>query len=245
MIKYAATTDRGIRDANEDRVLVAGVILDKGDVDGMAKSCLLAVVCDGVGGEAFGAKAAQLAVETISKFPHITTHDEALDAVEKINAAILTAQGKDEAHSRMACTVAGISVYEDNVVIFNVGDSKVYRFRTPYIAQLSVDHTYAKEAMEAGVISDINQLTKKNQHRITRCMGEKEAWKPDIHQSQFREGDIYLLCSDGLSDVVDEEELEKILFQSASPETKCKQLLALAMTLNSQDNISIIILEAH
>jgi protein phosphatase len=139
--------------------------------------------------------------------------------------------------------LAGISVSEDKVVIFNVGDSKVYRFREPYIAQISVDHTYAKEAMQVGIISGKEQLTEKNQHRITRCIGEKTEWKPDIYEGQTRKGDIYLLCSDGLSDVVNEDELEKSLSQSVSPETKCRQLLAMATNLNSQDNISIVVLE--
>jgi protein phosphatase len=243
MFRYSAITDKGIRSSNEDRVLVSDVILGTGYIDGMAESCLLAVVCDGVGGESFGAEAAQLAVETISKLPQIKTHDEAIDAVEKVNTAVLTAQRKDEAHSRMSCTLAGISVMEDNVVIFNVGDSKVYRFREPYIAQISVDHTFAKEAMQIGMVSDKSQLTESNQHRITRCIGEEIEWTPDVYKGKHRKGDIYLLCSDGLSDVVNEDELEKVLSQSVSPETKCRQLLSLATMFNSRDNISIIILE--
>ena len=243
MIQYAAITDKGTLNENEDRVLVADIILDKGIAEGTAESCLLAVVCDGVGGEAFGAEAAELTAYTISKLPQIKTSNAAVDSVSKINDCILSAQIKDNAHSRMACTLAGISVFEENVVIFNVGDSKVYRFRAPYIAQLSVDHTYAKEAMQIGMISDKNQLTEQNQHRITRCIGEKVEWKPDIYEGQARQGDIFLLCSDGLSDVISEDELEKVLSKSASPETKCHQLLALATNLNSQDNISIIVLE--
>jgi protein phosphatase len=243
MIRYAAVTDKGIREGNDDRILVDCAILGSGSKAGDKDDAILAAVFDGVGGEAFGAEAAQQAAEALSSVSSISAKDDAVHAAERANAAVLAAQAQDDAHSRMACTLAGIFVDGDRVVIFNVGDSKVYRFREPYIALLSVDHTYAKAALQLGLVKDKGELTEKNQHRITRCLGDETEWKPDVYEGKSRTGDVYLLCSDGLSDVVDDDVMEKILSQAASLETKCKQLLTLAGQLGSQDNISIIIVE--
>lgn len=245
MIRYAAITDRGIREVNEDRVLISGTILDLSKKQGEVDDSILAVICDGVGGEAFGEKAAQLAVQTILEHPQICSSDEAKDITRQMNEAILVSQKKDVAHSNMACTLAAISIFDNKAIIFNVGDSKIYRFRTPYIAQLSVNHTYAKYALTLGLIANESELSEKNRHRITRYLGTETEWQPDIYEGEIRKRDIYLLCSDGLSDVVDDDIFEKILAQSALPETKCSQLLALALKLGSQDNISIIILEVE
>ena len=246
MINYAAVTNTGIREHNEDRILLDGAVLAAGEKQGSSEETLFATVCDGVGGEAFGEEAAQIAAEIISAQPPILSEQDALNAVQQANEAILSAQAVDSAHSRMASTVAGIAIQGSDIVVFNVGDSKVYRYRAPYIAQLSVDHTYAKEVVQYGLVVSADALTEGERHRITRCLGDSNAWQPAIVEGKDRvfPGDIYLLCSDGLSDVVTEDTMEAILAQEASLETKCSQLLALALRQGSQDNISIILVEA-
>jgi serine/threonine protein phosphatase PrpC len=107
LIYYAAATDKGVRANNEDRVLVADVVLDSDDIEGMAENRLLAVVCDGVGGEAFGAVAAELAINAILNMSQINTSEAVFEAVRGINEIILSAQRKN-GRNRMACTIAGM-----------------------------------------------------------------------------------------------------------------------------------------
>jgi protein phosphatase len=111
--------------------------------------------------------------------------------------------------------------------------------------QLSVDHTTFQEALNLGLVDDKNADSGKDRHTITRCVGDKDLCQPSIQNGENRifDGDMFLICSDGLSDVVSIDEMEKVLSEPAEVLNKCKSLLELAIKNCSQDNISIILLE--
>ena len=245
MIRYAAVTDIGVCDKNDDRILVDGSILSSGYVNGTVDTSILAVLCDGVGGYQHGDEAANITVKVFTALADIpVTQDIINSTINEANNIVVAKQKTDISYRKMATTIAGIFIQNYDYMIFNIGDSKIYRYRNPYLLQLSVDHTSHQEALNLGLIDAID-MENKNNHAITRCIGSDKFCQPNIQTGINRiiNSDIFLICSDGLSDVVNIEVLEDTLSQPINLSRKCKMLLELANENKSLDNISIILLE--
>ena len=241
MIKYFAITDMGICDKNDDRITINGKIISSGMIDGKNDKSVLATVCDGVGGNPCGDEAAEitseifssLAVESLSQIEIETTLADA-------NKAVMKKQASDADHKNMATTIAGIYINENDIISFNVGDSKIFRFRNPYLMQLSADHTSAQQSAELGM-----NISENSRNTITCYIGDEYRCRPSIVVGENRvfQGDVYLICSDGLSDVVSNEEIVREISEPSELSVKCENLLNLALTNGSQDNISVILME--
>lgn len=241
MYKISCIVEEGIGcKGNDDRALVNRHVVPCGYYEENSNS-VLAVVCDGVGGEAYGDVAAEIAVTNFSKLPDDEITSELISkAIETSNSLILEAQGKNRAQSRMASTIAGIYLDDKGFIAFNVGDSRVIRYRKPYIAQLSTDHTLVEDLKELGLEPKPGQ-----EHVITRYLGGRTA-TPYIAdgQGQVISGDIFIICSDGISDVITDIEFEDILSGFHSAEELCRQLIEVAISRSSKDNMSVIIIES-
>ena len=238
MIRFSCVVDAGIGGhKNDDRALVCRHIISNGFYEETVEIAL-AVVCDGVGGEAYGGEAAEIAV---AHFSAILEQDFTVDSIRSsindINSVIIWTQKMDPEHARMATTIAGLFLNGDDYIVFNVGDSKVYRYRPPYIAQLSTDHSLVQDLKELGIDPKPGQ-----EHVITRCLGGANA-EPEIIDGKGRAiaGDVYLICSDGISDVFAYSELEDILAQDIPDKDLCWVLIEAAMSKGSKDNLSVII----
>ena len=248
LIVYAALTDTGICDKNDDRVMVNGHILEYGSIIGEAESEIIATVCDGVGGYAHGDEAATIASEVFATLVACELSQARItEAIIEANARVMAEQRTDPGHMRMSSTVAGLYINGSNFIVFNVGDSKVYRFRGRYLSQLSVDHTYFHEALSYGLISEPSETDSQDGHIITRWIGDVDRCEPSVTVGENRifNRDIFLLCSDGLSDVLSLDELEGILSGSETLSEKCHMLFRSAKKNGSPDNISIILLEVQ
>jgi protein phosphatase len=238
MLEIACMVEAGIRHPlNDDRAAVNNTLVSTGTyTETIDKSCLL-VICDGVGGEAFGNEAAEIVTNFLSSRSKIPlTTDLASEYVTMANKAVMAAQHADKKHSKMATTVAGLYINGDDFIAFNVGDTRIYRYRS-FITQISHDHSVRQEQIDIGLEPKPGQ-----ENVITRYVGGKLAI-PEIVNGKDRvfPSDIYLLCSDGVWGVIDNSDFENILSMECKTVEMCTNLINLALKKGSKDNLSVII----
>lgn len=247
MLRIVALTDVGTTEkVNDDRILVNQTVYDtEYHSEECAHSCCIAVF-DGVGGEKFGYEAAEIAARCFSELSCDSVDEEAVrQTFCEANKRVVKGQSTDFSHRRMCTTVAGVIITRNDFVSFNMGDSKVYRFRSQFIMQISKDHSNLAELIAAGIINSKNEIGEEARHTITRYIGSVQAFEPEIEVGQGRvdDNDIFLVCSDGLSDVVAEIEIEEILSKNISLHDMCLELRESAVKNKSSDNISIILVK--
>jgi len=251
-LEAAAITDRGlIRENNEDAFLadtVSGLFF----------------VSDGMGGLAAGEVASALAMQTMSRLLSRTAEAptqerpagdapwwregaERLErAVHEANRMILaesrTRFGASDA-SGMGATLAGLCRCEHGFVLANVGDSRVYLFRDDTLTQLTEDHSLVMAQVRQGLLTPEEARRSPERHVIYRALGMAAAVEVDVSPLAAKAGDLYLLCTDGLTDVADDGELARILSASrATPLTaRCRLLVDEAMARQSRDNITVVL----
>lgn len=257
-LSVAAATHAGMRGkTNEDRYAVSAFTSPSS-----GKPALLAIVSDGIGGHRAGEVAADIAVETISR--NIAAQDtqdpvsalrEALHAASQ--AVINQAEG-DEERKGMGATAACCWIIGDQLYTATIGDSRIYLLRDGRIQQLSTDHTWIQDAIDQGLLSAGQGKNHPNAHVIRRYLGSKQPLVPDtrlrLHAGESDEqaeanqglqllrGDRLLLCSDGLTDLVEDEEINSHLGHGKS-ESALRALIDLANARGGHDNITLVSLE--
>jgi protein phosphatase len=238
MLEIACVVEAGRRaPKNDDRAAVNSSLVSQGSYTETADKTCLAVICDGVGGEAFGNEAAEIVTDIFSRLAGTPlTMDIITGHIAKANEAVITAQKKDIKHSRMSTTLAGLYINGDDFIAFNVGDSRIYRYRS-YISQISKDHSVRQEQIDLGL-----EPRPGNENIITRYMGGKRAI-PEIVDGADRvfANDVYILCTDGVWGVLEDNDFENILSQDCKIGEACQKLVKLALQKGSTDNLSAII----
>lgn len=254
----SAVTHPGLnRKNNEDRYAVSAHHLSKGD----STPSLLAVVADGVGGHRAGEVAAGMAVEIISQVViesdgHQPT-ETLKEAIHKTSHVISTQADNDPALQGMSATCACAWVIGERLYTVYVGDSRIYLVREDEIRQLTIDHTWVQEAIEAGALTPDQARGHPSAHIIRRHLGSQQSVVPDIRmrleptesdaQSEANQGlrllsgDQLLLCSDGLTDLVDDAAILEVLMTNTDQEA-VDELLNLANARGGHDNITIVAL---
>lgn len=228
-------TDRGkIRERNEDAVYCNA---DEG----------IFIVADGMGGHSGGEVASQIAIEVLAeKMRSCTLINEKILkdgfalANQKINQAA-TEQG----YSLMGTTASLLALSDENSVakIGHVGDSRIYQYKRPLLTRLTTDHSYVEELVEAGKITREEAFFHPNRNIITRALGTQDTVKTDLLEATFEPGDIFLLCSDGLSGKIQNKDIEVVLSERQPLKWKGEQLLEMALERGGEDNISLILIE--
>jgi protein phosphatase len=241
-------TDTGRRRPhNEDSV---GVEMDAG----------LFIVADGMGGHAAGEVASRAAVHTLSDFvvKSINDHnftwpfgfEERLTFNENLmQTATLLANRKvcqiAEENSEclgMGTTLAAMVVREQQAVIAHVGDSRVYRFRGSEMDLLTTDHSWVNEQLQRNVLTEEEARTHRWRNVITRALGNRPDIDADLRSVATRPGDLFLLCTDGLTTMVDDLKIAQILDDpKLEPEAGCRALIDAANEAGGADNISVIL----
>ena len=244
---FGGGTDVGRERAhNEDAILV----------DGERK---LVVLADGMGGYQAGEVASQLAVDVVrddSSSLDISEADlgridpdtgisvamrQLRGAIEKANNRICSvARGREELNG-MGTTIVAARFYDGRVGIAHVGDSRCYRLREGLLEQLTRDHSYVQDQLEKGLISEEEAKHSQQKNLITRALGIDAIAEADVHEFRTRPGDLYLLCSDGLSDLVDDAAIQTALGDERVPGEHIKLLIDKANANGGRDNISVII----
>ena len=214
----------------------------------------LFAVADGMGGYEGGEVASQLAIQTLADFVRRTTGDDdvtwpyALDrnATLAENMALVAVRLAHEqiAHRRtgrlaqMGSTLAMLLVRDERAVLAHIGDSRIYRLRQGQFCQLTVDHSMYEELLRSGTDNLPPRHEFPYSNIITRALGISGA--ADVQTVDLQEGDVFLLCTDGLSEALDEVTMARVLAQARDPDV-CEQLVALAYEAGSRDNITAVV----
>ena len=245
-LEVATATDPGmVRSHNEDSIAVEPAIG-------------LAVLADGMGGYNAGEVASGIAVAMFAAEmrqalaqaqPHRT--DEAGEPLAvklirehsaKANTAIYQTAKSQPQYSGMGTTLAVALFFDNRVAVGHIGDSRLYRMRNGKLEQVTRDHSLLQEQIDSGMITREQARYSQNKNLVTRAVGIDPEVEIEVHTYAVERGDIYLLCSDGLSDMVTDEDIaETVGMLAANLPLAAKQLVQLANDSGGRDNISVIL----
>ncbi|OGB25417.1 MAG: protein phosphatase [Burkholderiales bacterium RIFCSPLOWO2_02_FULL_57_36] len=248
-LKFAARTDTGlVRSHNEDSLAISA---DYG----------FAILADGMGGYNAGEVASGIATSVLKESLEQRLHTQQWDIrlnrgkriqqmlVESIihaNESIFEAARINPENTGMGTTLVVALFHHDRVTVAHVGDSRAYRLRKGEIVQITHDHSMLQEQIDAGLVSEEGAQFARNRNLITRAMGVDYDIDVEIHEHQTEPGDIYILCSDGLSDMLSKQEiLDTIITADASSEAACDELIKKANDNGGRDNISVILIRVQ
>jgi protein phosphatase len=237
----AAKTDLGrVRENNEDKF----EFYVPEDEATLARRGSIYIVCDGMGGHAAGQIASELAAKTfIDVYLHHPAEDPAVGMLSGVQAAnrFVTDIGLAVPSRRgMGTTFSGLVLLQDRAFTVQVGDSRIYRLRNDELLQLTFDHTYVDEMVRAGLMTPADAETHPSRHVLTRAIGGDMEVVPEIESHDLHEGDIYLLCSDGLTNHVDDNTLQEVL-RTYSPSEACWRLVGAALLGGGSDNCTVLV----
>src|SRR5260370_28406433 len=214
----------------------------------MTKKGALFIVADGMGGHAAGEVASEIAVDTVSNvYYQDEREDVAVCLVEGDKAA------KVAIHQRAAETMSGSGMGTtcvtavlrgDMAYIANVGDSRAYIIRSSQVRQVSQDHSWVAEQVRAGILTEDQALTHAQRNVITRCLGTQADVEVDVFAESLQEGDSLVLCTDGLSGLVTDDDLQKIVDQFV-PQESVYHLVERANENGGPDNITAIVVRVQ
>ena len=240
-IEAGMQTDVGcVREVNED----SGRFTRPSDPALLKSKGILAVVCDGMGGHACGEVASQMAVEIISRtyYDDRRPPTEALKrAIEEANAQVHASSLRDTNLHGMGTTAVALVLHDGMAFAAHVGDSRLYMMREGELYQMTQDHSAVNEMVRHGIISAEEARTHEDKNVILRALGTGpevavETWE---QPSRLRVGDQYLLCSDGLYDMVEDAEIKRIMLSAADVHDACTRLVARAREGGGHDNITV------
>jgi len=249
-ISYQALTDVGRkRKGNEDSLFVNA-------------EQRLFVVADGMGGHAAGEVASKIAVDSINEFVCLTGGDQEITwpfgldenisydgnrlktSIRYANRKVLDATKEKSEYEGMATTVAAVLVDGDTANLAHVGDSRVYLFRDGSMTQLTSDHSWVNEQIQSGIISADQARRHPLRNVVTRALGGKPDLAVDIQVQTMASGDILLLCSDGLTTMLPDEDIaETIASAGGDIQDAAKSLVAEANDRGGEDNITVLLLK--
>jgi protein phosphatase len=246
-IDFAEITDTGrVREHNEDAI-------------GSVPEIGLMVLADGMGGYNAGEVASGIAVQIVTELatvganreerddidPHSGMMRQSIvlrDAVYRANKIIYqTAQSQTHCEG-MGTTIVACMFYDDRVSIAHVGDSRAYRMRDGGLEQITLDHSLLQELVDRGFYSEEEAQRSTNRNYVTRALGVEPIVEVEVHEHDVLPDDVYVLCSDGLSDMVEDDDIHLTISTfNASLEVVGQQLVDLANDHGGRDNISVML----
>ena len=249
-VRFAGKTDIGrVRAQNEDNVLVP-------------KEMALAVVSDGMGGHASGEVASRITVETIDqyyrdtarsgpntwpmKLPNLEVERQRMAvAIQLANSNIFETAQADGAKKGMGCTVDAMYFSQGRFYIGHVGDSRVYRIRGGQIQALTEDHSFLNDFLRMKEMSSDEGINLPHKNVVVRALGLNEQVHVDVIHDEFKVGDLFLLCSDGLSGMLTDPQMMEISTATNSLDNACNELIKAANDNGGNDNISAILIRVE
>jgi serine/threonine protein phosphatase PrpC len=200
-------------------------------------------VADGVGGAAAGDRASQAVVDALGSIGHRpNVHELLAAACERLHAANaeLRAYAANEKIQQVAATVAALLCFSNEYVALWAGDSRVYQLRNGRIVAVTRDHSVVRELVDRGVISWEEARHHPNQNMITRAVGAEDALEVDFVRSWIEPGDVYLLCSDGLTKIASDDEIAAALMNT-SLDAAAATLIDLGLARGAPDNLTAVV----
>jgi protein phosphatase len=219
----------------------------------------LCVVADGMGGHSSGEIASKIAVEELGEFFKMTSRDadatwpfkmdktrnydenRLATGIKLANSRIFEKASSDSKFKGMGTTIVSVHFANSTAYVGHVGDSRVYFFREGTLKQITEDHSLLNDYLKAKKLTpeEIENFPHKNV--IVRALGMKESVLVDVARVEPREGDIFLLCSDGLSGMVTDPQMQEVLQRTSELEKACSQLIDLANAAGGNDNVTVVL----
>ena len=220
------------REQNEDSFLVA---------DEMR----LYAVADGVGGLPHGDQASGMAVECLKLWANenqgIDTEEEFKNALTFVNEAVTEEGEKLTPSTGIGTTVSALAVNGAKVIVGHVGDSSGYLFRQQGAGKLTTDHTIAQEIYDKlGPDDEMPSIPEYYHHSLTRCIGQPTAFEVDVHTYELYQGDRLLICTDGITDLIDPDEMQKMALDTEDPSEFVDTLIRTANQRGGHDNSTAV-----
>ncbi len=241
MVKSAAITDIGkVRDINEDNYCI------------YEENIGLYIVADGMGGHKSGEIASATAIDIIrdhiksyltDEFLEQTVKGILFEAFNRANREIYKKSTSDYDCEGMGTTATVVLIVEDKFYIGHIGDSRAYLFRNKELRQITEDHSLVAELVKNGSITEREAMKHPRKNIITRSLGNDETVKVDIFSMDFKKGDMIILCTDGLTNFVDKNELQRLLIEEEDCFEVCNNLVSLANKRGGYDNITVLIVK--
>lgn len=232
-LRVGASTDTGrVRDHNEDSALAEGGVF---------------VVADGMGGHAAGEVASGIVIETMRELVgrDDLTSDDVPRQLLAANERILKAVRARPEQRGMGTTATGLVLVTaggaDHWVVFNVGDSRVYRWIDGTLTQMTVDHSEVQELVDAGVITDAEARVHPARNVVTRSLGTDHAYTSDTWVLPPYAGERFVICSDGLTNEVGDEGLSEIVRANPDPQAASEELVRAAVEAGGRDNVTVVV----
>lgn len=227
---FGSRTDVGcVREHNEDSLVVKPPLY---------------VVADGMGGHEAGEVASEIAVQVIADKSPSTPDGQALSAaVVAANREILDAARDGRGREGMGTTVTAALLEGERLVIAQVGDSRAYLLHQGKLQQLTRDHSLVADMVEAGHLTAEEARIHPSRSVITRALGSVEGTQPDLYELNVETGDRLLLCSDGLTSMVRDPQIEEILRRVQDPQRCAAQLVNEAITAGGHDNVTVVVVD--
>ena len=229
-ISWGARSDVGlVRGHNEDSFLLRTPLF---------------VVSDGMGGHAAGEVASSIAVETVGERAPGTADDVLLGAaVEAANMAVIEASEQGIGKPGMGCTATAVLIEKNKMAVAHVGDSRAYVLRQGTLVRVTHDHSYVEELVDSGQITADEARTHPSRSIITRALGSDPDMYADHFSLEVNDGDRVILCSDGLSSMISDAEIEALAVSSATPQQAADNLVAAALTAGGADNVTVVVVD--
>ncbi len=239
-IKVGARTDVGmVRSGNEDNFFA----------EADAKRGVF-VVADGMGGHAAGEVASEMAVQIVARtlLPLQSVKSDGApvtvaQALKDANRAIYERMLAEVDKQGMGTTASVLVMSDEGYLIGQIGDSRIYLLRDGALSQITKDHSYVQEQVDAGLLTPEQARYHPYSNVITRCVGASDEVEADIYQGEMRPGDVFLVASDGLTGMVDDRRLQQLLLARSGPGRIVDALIAEANNRGGLDNITAIVVQ--
>ena len=236
------TTDRGmVRAVNQDAYRV---------LEESQTGCSAIVLCDGMGGVHGGEVASAAAVDAFveyasRRFAEPTTPlavDVAREAAAWANLQVYDRASRDESLRGMGTTLVAAVITPEDAVVVNVGDSRCYWLAEGQLQQVTRDHSLVQEMVDQGMIDSEQARSHPRKNLITRAVGLERRIRSDVYRLDLRQGDVLLLCSDGLSNLLTDREITGVLLQETDVKDAGDRLVAIALERGAPDNVTVLLL---
>lgn len=207
------------------------------------------VVADGMGGHAAGEVASALAVARFAELTHQAPlrPDDVRVALADANDAIVRSAADNPEQAGMGTTVTGLCLVQvagsPHWLVFNVGDSRVYRFADGVLTQLTVDHSHVAELVATGEITQAEARDHPLTNIVTRSLGTSEPVEPDMWVFPPVRGERFVVCSDGLTGEVMDDAIARAIAEEAEPQSAADRLVAMALAAGGRDNITVLVVD--
>ena len=225
---FGSRTDIGkVRKYNEDSLLVSPPLF---------------AIADGMGGHAAGEVASEVAINTLQAFSPDQADSKALgNAVVQANLEVIAAAQDDRGREGMGCTMTAAMLEGERLVISQVGDSRAYLLHQGRLQQITRDHSLMADMIELGQITPEEARVHPNRSVITRALGSDPHMQSDLYEINVEAGDRLLLCSDGLSTMVDDDRIEEVLSRIGDAQLCADALVNKALAAGGFDNVTVIV----